>query len=157
MIDRKSFLYFAERAVDGMTAIVTDLGDDLANTRPPLAGANSPFVILVHCLGVMDYWAGHVVAGREVARDRDEEFHARGSVADLLTRVEEAKAQFRRDLLLADPEEPVRFEPPRSFLGPERTLTQGDALQHVFEELSQHYGQMEITRDVLRAGLTRPE
>jgi hypothetical protein len=157
VIDRESFLYFTERAVDGMMAIVTELGDDLANTRPPLAGANSPYVILVHCLGVMDYWAGHVVAGRLVERNRNEEFRASGSVADLLTRVEEAKAQLRRDLLMAEPEAPVRFEPSRSFLGPERPLTQGDALQHVYEELSQHHGHMEITRDVLKAGLTRPE
>lgn len=156
MIDRESFLYFVERAVDGMAAIVSDLGDDLANTRPPLAAANSPYVILVHCLGVMDYWGGHVVAGREVQRNRNGEFRASGSIADLLTRVDAAKAQFRHDLLTAEPEAPVRAEPPRSFLGPERRLTQGDALQHVYEELSQHYGQMEITRDVLRAGLTRP-
>ena len=41
-------------------------------------------------------------------------------------------------------------------MGPDRTLNQGAALLHVYEELSQHYGQMEITRDVLRAGLVRP-
>ncbi len=156
MIDRDSFLYFVGRALDGMTAIVTELGDDVANTRPPLSAANSPYVILVHCLGVVDYWAGHVVAGREVSRDRDGEFRAAGTVAELETRVTETKIQLRRDLLRADPDAPVRYVPSRSLMGPDRTLNQGAALLHVYEELSQHYGQMEITRDVLRAGLVRP-
>lgn len=157
VIGRESFVYFVERAVDGMATIVAELGDDLANTRPALAGANSPYVILVHCLGVMDYWAGHVVAGRDVTRDRNGEFRQSGAIEGLMDRVEEAKAQFRKDLLVVQPDAPVRYDPPRSFHGPDRSLTQGEALQHVFEELAQHHGQMEITRDVLRAGLTRPE
>jgi len=34
--------------------------------------------------------------------------------------------------------------------------SQGGALVHVYEELQQHRGQMEITRDVLLAASTRP-
>ena len=30
--------------------------------------------------------------------------------------------------------------------------TQGDVLLHVYEELAQHLGQLEVTRDVLLAG-----
>jgi len=41
------------------------------------------------------------------------------------------------------------------FLGPARALTQGAALQHVFEELAQHHGQMESIRDVLAASVVR--
>ena len=33
---------FVDRAVGGMAGIVRDLGDDLANQRPGLPGANSP-------------------------------------------------------------------------------------------------------------------
>jgi hypothetical protein len=33
--------------------------------------------------------------------------------------------------------------------------TQGGALVHVYEELSQHLGQLEITRDLLRADWCR--
>src|SRR5438876_8347136 len=48
---------YVDRAVEAMADIVGDLGDDLANTRPGLPGANSPYVILRHCLGVMEFWA----------------------------------------------------------------------------------------------------
>ena len=76
MITTEDFQWYVEAAVDAMVAIVTGLGDDLANTRPDLPGANSPYAILFHCLGVMEYWGGEVIAGRPVERDRDAEFRA---------------------------------------------------------------------------------
>ncbi len=151
MITADEYLYFAERAVDGMVAIVADLGDDLASRTPRLEGANSPFGLLTHCLGVVETWAGSFVAGRVVERDRDAEFRATGPVAPLLARVPAVTAAFRADVRAADPSAPLRVQPPGKFQGPDRLLTQGAALQHVFEELAQHHGQMELIRDVLRA------
>src|SRR6516162_7064275 len=74
---------YVERAVGQMAEIVGELADDLANRRPALPGANSPYAILRHCLGVMEFWGGEVVAGREVIRDRAAEFRSHGPVADL--------------------------------------------------------------------------
>ena len=54
-----------------MTAIVEELGDELVNRRPPFRDANSAYVILTHCLGVMEYWGGATVAERaDPARPR---------------------------------------------------------------------------------------
>lgn len=152
MIDRADYLYFAERALDGMTGIVVELGDDLANRRPPLPGANSPYALLMHCLGVVDFWSGHLVGGRVVDRDRQAEFLATGSVASLAARVADAKTRLSQDVSTAAPSAPVRARPPAEFLGPPRDHTQGSALQHAYEELAQHHGQMEIIRDVILAG-----
>src|SRR5919108_1669825 len=58
MVTDDEYLYFADRALDGMAAILTELGDELANRRPDLLGANSPYAIVNHCLGVVDYWVG---------------------------------------------------------------------------------------------------
>lgn len=147
-----SLVSYTDRAVDAMTGIVGDLGDDLANQRPALPGANSPYAILRHCLGVMDFWGGQVVAGRDVARDREAEFRAAGPVADLITAAEAAKRRFRADAVTAEPAAPPRGDHPG--LGPDEleVLSQGHALLHVLEELTQHLGQMEITRDLLRQG-----
>ncbi len=93
---------YVDRAVDQMTAIVTGLGDDLANRKPALAGANSPYAILRHCLGVMEFWGGEVVAGREVIRDRPAEFRAHGPVAGLAAATRKAQDQFRADAATAD-------------------------------------------------------
>jgi len=154
MIEPKDYAYFTDRALDGMAIIVNDLGDDLANRRPTLPGANSPYALLTHCLGVVSYWAGHMVAGRPVERDRDAEFTATGPVAPLLAQIPGVKAQLARDAEHADFSAPLRNTPPSSFKGPDRPLNQGAALQHVYEELAQHHGQMELIRDVILAEST---
>lgn len=151
MITVDDLMYYADVALDGMVGIVEGLGDELANRRPPLPDANPPYVILTHCLGVMEYWAGHVIAGRDNTRDRAAEFVATGTVADLVDRVAAARATLRRDLATLDP-----YAPPRGTVKDEDAdtpmgRTQGGVLLHVYEELAQHHGQMELTRDILRA------
>jgi len=143
---------YVDRAVDQMTAIVTELGDDPANRKPGLLGANSPYAILRHCLGVMEFWGGQVVAGREVTRDREAEFRAHGPVAGLAAAAADAKRRFRADAATAQFTAPPRSEAHHS-MGPGALefTSQGHALLHVLEEVTQHLGQMELTRDVLRA------
>jgi bifunctional pyridoxal-dependent enzyme with beta-cystathionase and maltose regulon repressor activities/uncharacterized damage-inducible protein DinB len=146
------FLYFVDRAVRGMAGIVADLGDDRACTKPDLPGANTPYGLLTHCLGVIEYWAGKLVAGRDVARDRAAEFMATGTVTDLLARVDEVLAQLALDVAAASSDSPPRLAPDPWSRGPDRRLTQGGMLLHVYEEVAQHYGQMEVLRDALRVG-----
>ena len=150
MVSDEEYLYFVDRALDGMAAILVELGDAAANVAPDLPGANSSYAIVTHCLGVLEYWAGHLVAGRPVQRDRPAEFTASGAVAALVARVEAAKRQLRADVGHAEPAAPLRHDPPADYLATRAELTQGGALLHVYEELAQHHGQLEITRDVIR-------
>jgi hypothetical protein len=143
---------YVDRAVDQMMGIVTGLGDDLANRKPALPGANSPYAILRHCLGVMEFWGGEVVAGREVIRDRPAEFRSHGPVAGLAAAARKALDQFHADAATAGFAAPPRGGKERQKNPGELEFTsQGHALLHVLEEVTQHLGQMEITRDVLRA------
>lgn len=151
-VTKDDFVYFVDRALDSMLRIVTELGDDLANERPAFTGANSPLAVLTHCLGIVEYWAGHLIAGRDVTRDRASEFEARGRVDDLAARCQRVRTQFIHDLAGAVGSQPLRFAPDPAFLGPHRTLTQAGALVHLYEELAQHHGQMEVVRDVIRSG-----
>lgn len=151
MITQEDYWYFTGRALNGMALIVRELGDDLANTRPDLPGANTPYALLTHCLGVVDAWIGSFVMGRSLDRDREAEFTASGPVGPLLVRVAEVETRFRSDVFSADPTAPLAVRPPAEFEGPDRELDSGAAFQHVYEELAQHHGQMEIMRDVIRA------
>jgi hypothetical protein len=151
MISTEDFLYYVDEAFDGMVAIVSELGDDLANRAPDLPGANSPYAILTHCLGVMEYWGGHVVAGRSSDRDRAAEFRATGAVAPLVEQARAAQAQLAADTATADPFAPPRHAPDDDSAELPIGRTQGGALLHVYEELAQHRGQLEITRDILLA------
>jgi hypothetical protein len=149
VIDLDDYFWYADAALDEMVGIVSRLGDERACERPALPGANSPYAILTHCLGVMEYWGGQVIAGRVIERDRAAEFVATGAVDDLVGRVHTARSQLAADL--------ERFEPaaaPRGDVRPDDAKTpvgrtQGGVLFHIYEELSQHLGQMEITRDIL--------
>lgn len=151
MISVEDFLYFVDEALNGMVAIVEELGDELANRRPDVEGTNTPYVILTHCLGVIEYWAGNVVAAREIERDRDAEFVASGPVAALVERVRRSRRQLAQDLAHLEPFSPPRVAP--RFADPSLPFqrTQGGVLLHLYEELAQHRGQMEGCRDVLRA------
>jgi hypothetical protein len=145
------YLWFVDLALDGMAVIVDELGDDLANRRPPFRDSNSAYAILTHCLGVLEYWGGATVAERPVQRDRAAEFTASGEVAGLLRRTDLARRRLREDIVGLDPTERpanVRVDPedPVPYTG-----TKGAVLLHVLEELFQHLGQMEVTRDALVA------
>ncbi|MDP9220579.1 MAG: DinB family protein [Actinomycetota bacterium] len=147
----EEYLWYVDFALDQMTAILVGLGDELASTRPDLPGANSPYAIVTHCCGVMEWWGGEMVAGRRVERDRAAEFVATGAVSDLLELVEAAKSRLRADVAGLD-----WAAPPRGVVDPADAdlplgQTKSGVLLHIYEELSQHLGQLELTRDVLRA------
>jgi hypothetical protein len=148
----ETWLWYVDKALAALCGVVSDLGDDLANRRPDLPGANSPYAILTHCCGVMTYWAGEVVADRPIERDRAAEFVARGRVSDLLALVARTRAQLGRDVEAvewnAPPRGPVEADDQDAAAG----RSQGGTLLHIYEELSQHLGHMEITRDLLLAG-----
>ncbi len=152
-ISHQDFLMFIDRALDGMLRIVEELGEERANMRPDLPGANSPYAILTHCVAVCNYWVGTLLGRREVFRDRDEEFRASGTVVELRERVGELKARLLEDIKQVRAEKPLASAP-NSMYNPLRGTefedwTQGTALIHAYEELAQHHGQMELTRDVL--------
>mgnify|MGYP001818516810 CR=1 FL=1 len=135
-----------------MVAIATRLGDELVNTRPPLAGANSPYAIVTHCIGVTEWWVGLMIAGRQVVRDRDGEFVATGTLAELQQAVTAALERFEGDLAKFDSGSPIRHPERLPETSLARTWTQDAALIHTLEELAQHHGQLELSRDILRAG-----
>ena len=153
VISEHDFLEVCDRALTGMARILQDLGDDLANARPDLPGANSPFAIVTHCLGVLDFWVGGCVAGRDVMRDRDAEFAATGHVTDLVARVRLAGERLAADIAGVDTTEPAIADRDHPLL--REPVTKGAAVLHAYEELAQHHGQLELTRDVLRDAAAR--
>ena len=154
MIDKDTYLRYCDDALVAMRDLVMGLGDDLANRRPDLPGANSPFAILTHCLGVVAHWASTVNLGLVVPRDRDAEFRATGTVVDLARDTDAIRRAFAQWVEAADVDAPP-VNPSRYDGAP---TTQGEVLLHVYEELAQHRGHLEITRDVLQAdaGSRRP-
>jgi hypothetical protein len=149
MISTDDYLWFVDRTLDQMVVVLRELGDEQASVQPALPGANSPYGIISHCLGVMTSWAGHLVAGREVVRDREGEFRASGDTETLIAKIDAARVQFRADVALVELAAPLRDAVSPGDANLPFGLRQGAALFHIYEELAQHLGQLEITRDIL--------
>ena len=145
----RAFLPFIDEALDGMVGIAEVLGDERVNLRPDLPDANSPFAILTHCVGMTTYWLGSVLCGRPSTRDRDSEFRARGTVAEIRQAVKALQVQIRKDIPHVQGDQLLGHS--LDLHGHTEYLTQGDVLLHCYTELAQHHGQMELTRDILLA------
>ncbi len=144
--------FLLQRHFDQMTAAAAELGDELVNSVPDLPGANSAYQIVFHCCGMLEWWTRGAILGLDVERDRDGEFVASGTVAQLTSRVDQVRAQFIRDLDRIDPVAPLRGDPSEEYRGTPIGDTAGGALMHVFEELAQHHGHLELTRDLVLSG-----
>ena len=150
-------LYFMNHALDGMVSIAEELGDERVNLRPDFPGANSPYVILYHSVCCTHFWCGAILAGRKVKRDRDAEFQATGTVADLRQAVKSIQGQLPKDLEHVQGDQPLVYSDGLLPIHVQHSIqdwSQGKALIHAYEELAQHFGQMEITRDIL---MQRPQ
>ena len=154
MISVDDYLLVLDEVLDDMVRIVSELGDDLANQRGDIPDSNSPYAILTHCLGVMEYWGGYMVAGRSIQRDRAAEFRAVGPVGELIERTHRARRQLQLDVANLEPYAPPRGHPKhQEDAGLPMHRTQGGALIHAYEDLARHRGQMEITRDIIRGSV----
>ena len=142
-------LWYVDYALGEMTRILSEMGDELANERPAIPGANSPFAIVTHCLGVMEFWGGDKIAGRHVVRDRPAEFTALGRVADLVERIRVQSATFADDLRDMQPSAPPRSTANPKDSGLPLARSQAGVVFHVIEELYQHLGHLELTRDII--------
>ena len=152
MITVEQYLDHCERALDAFAAICEELGDDLVSERlDGVPGSNSAFALVSHVVGVMAYWGSTVNRGVVVPRDRDAEFTATGTVDEALALLDAGRSRLRDDVRAAAPTE-TPANPPRSDRHEVFTRTQGGVLLHVYEELAQHLGQLEVTRDLLLSG-----
>ena len=143
---------FLDLAFDQMMAKAVILGPSVSD-RPHLEGANSAFSLVVHCLGVAEWWLDHAVLGHPSSRDRDAEFGASGTIAELESRVEAF-----REVLPALMDEVAETPEPRSSYLEAATAsirswpwTTGSIVVHVIEELFQHAGHVDLTADLLAA------
>ncbi len=145
-----------EENLAAFRAIAVELGDDRINIVPALPGANPPFGIVAHCVGMTKFWLGSVVGGERIPRDRAAEFTASGTVADLEAAIDDIAGRVPAWVHIARTEG-VRD---RDVEGSTRASDIADAspewvLLHVLRELAQHLGQLELTRDMIIARTRR--
>ena len=139
---------YLRHAFGQMLGVADRLGDDRVNDRPHGSDTNAVAALIVHCCAVTEFWIGHVTLGRPTSRDRESEFSATATVADLHATVEATLAQLADDLAAIDEGRVQPDRTGRQFLegGDE---SDGAIVLHVLEELYQHLGHMELAADAL--------
>jgi hypothetical protein len=144
------FEVFCRRSCAGVLAVADRLGDELINERPRATAGSSPYALVFHILGACEWWVGHMVAGDESSRVREDEFIATGTVAELHLAVDAwlDLLTARRPALDAATE---LTEIPQTQTPLAGEWTVGAALIHAYEELAQHLGHLEVTADLLLA------
>jgi hypothetical protein len=138
---------FIEHALQRMLEVADRLPVPAVNARPHREATNSIASLVVHCCGVVEYWLGHVALGEPTTRDRDAEFDATATPAELHELV--TSTLERTQYLLR------RLDAGRAHRTPGRPVLYGgdrsDAaiVLHVLEECFQHLGHAELTADVV--------
>jgi len=141
--------------VRGALSELDGLPGEVLNRPVPLPEANSLFALATHLLGSTEFWALQMGTGRDVDRNRDAEFHASGSYADLAARAERLVAALH-DVLPGlssdDLDRPGHGERRPSMLPAGQPVTVRDCLLHAIEHSGLHLGQIQITRQLLVEG-----
>ena len=142
----------ADRCWDGIVAVVTDTTESTVNQRLSIPGSNSVFAIAHHCVEMTLWWLGTFGCGLDLPRDRAGEFEATGTRDELLARIAAVRSEssvWTQQMLDV------------GIAGRDSRGTTADVdlanvsaqwvVLHVIHELAQHLGQMQITRDAVRA------
>lgn len=151
MIGIDDFLMFSDRTLEGMRQAIAGLTHEEINWLPPLPDPNSAYQLVIHSTSAAQWWTSHVVLGGPADRDRDAEFVSSGSTAEAV----EAIDRLQRHLHEVGPQlaathhlaVEIRRDNPST-----EPWTVGAAMIHVYEELAQHLGHIEITVDLARRG-----
>lgn len=132
----------------GMNRVLDRLDDETVNVQPGEWGTNSVAGLIVHCCELAPSWFETPGLGRQGERDRESEFAAVASIADLRARIETTLV--RLDPIVDDfVVGPTALDHELRVFLPGDDRSDAALVLHVFEELFQHLGHMEVTADAL--------
>jgi uncharacterized damage-inducible protein DinB len=143
-------LAILEELYDDLIELVRPLDEAALNRRPPVDDANTIAVLVRHIAGSIGMWFARAL-DEPHERDRDAEFRAHDAAPALVEALEASRASFREQLARL---EAVDLAAPRTvdrLAGPV-TVTAGWCLAHAVRHTGEHWGQIQLTRDLVLAG-----
>lgn len=125
------------RTLDGLNSAAL-------NWKPTRRDTNSLFAQATHLTGSERHWIHRIIGGRAIQRDRDAEFHARGSDITAL-RATFAEIAGESEAILAQLTTAELDTLHETNHGPTSTRW---CVLHLLEHYAEHVGQMSLTRQV---------
>ena len=114
--------------------------------RQDLADINTFYALGMHTVASGEYWLLHGAGAQATNRNRDAEFHARGSLADLRARFDTWLANSREVLRSLTEEDLGREVNVRD--RPDEKFTIADCIVHTIEHTATHVGHLQIQRQL---------
>ncbi len=134
-----------EEILDDLSDLIRPLDERALNWAPLGEGTNSIAVLVVHTAGSTVSWLARA-AGEELPRDRESEFRARGTAADLLSVVERCRADARariRELDALDLSGTRHVHRLRGNV--DADVTAAWCVEHALAHAAEHWGQIQLT------------
>ena len=139
---------YVEDALRKQLAVADRLGDELVNRRPHGDTTNAVAALTIHSCLVVEFWLGHVALGHPTDRDRESEFDATATVAELHEVVEQTIDAAAAHLTALEAGGMLDHGLGGILPG---GGSEASLVLHVLEELYQHLGHAELTADALLA------
>ena len=139
-----------EDSLSDLIALVEPLDEAAINWRPPAPDSNSIAVLVRHTIGSASMWCS-IALDEPFERDRDAEFRVHESPAALVAALPEFVSSLRGQFERLDAVDPasVHHDPRRGSDGEAHTA--GWCIAHVLSHTGEHWGQIQLTRDLYRA------
>ncbi len=118
---------------------------DSWNWTPTNDETNSLFVLATHCIGSEHGWIFEILGRGEKTRNRSAEFLVKGNALEDLRAEYERVGNETREILLALTNEELLTTRSRESHG---EVSVRWIILHVIEHLSEHLGQMELTKQI---------
>ena len=147
-----AFAEVLERIGRGVLHELADLPHDVLNQPVAIPDGNTLFAVATHLVGAGEFWVLALAGGRHIARDREADFRATGTYADLEVRYLRWISDVR-DVLTKLPEDAWArtITPPVQYTGSvgAETMTLRACVLHAVEHSALHLGHIQITRSLL--------
>ena len=127
--------------------------EPLLNQPLTLPETNTLFALATHLVGAGEFWVLALAGERTIVRDRLAEFHATGTLVELVTRYERWIVDTHEVLdKLPDAAMERITQPPATFQPrtPSQPMTVRDCLLHAVEHSALHQGHIQLTCQLLR-------
>ena len=145
--------YIRRIAADAVSTL-QDLSAGQLNWKTGEDGSNTMFAIATHMVAMGEYWVLCLVGGADVVRDRQAEFHAVGSAAEIVLRLQDwAQAcdvlcmGLGSEVLAEIARVPIEYLHSGGFGS--GVLSKRECLMHVVEHSALHLGQLQILRQLV--------
>jgi len=135
-------------------ATLQDLSAGQLNWKTGDDGSNTMFAIATHMVAMGEYWVLCLVGGADIVRDRQAEFHAVGSAAEIVLRLHDWSEAcdvlcigLGSEVLDEIARVPIEYFQSGGFGS--GALSKRECLMHVVEHSALHLGQLQILRQLV--------